>query len=56
MALNVFQNSTKSIPKSDEQIVRISMKQNEVAGRTDHIPSGDKSSVLPISHVATKGA
>lgn len=55
--MNVFQNPMKSIPKeADSQIVRITMKQNEVGGRTSHIPSGDKSSVLSIEHVAGKGA
>jgi len=54
MSVNVFQNPTKAIPKSDSQIVRISMKENEVAGRTDHIPSGDKSDKLSIEHVPNK--
>lgn len=55
MAVNIFQNPTKSIPKSDSQIIRVSMTQNEVGGRQDHIPKGDKSDKLDISHVPNKG-
>lgn len=51
---NLFQDSTKQMPKSDSQIVRVSMKENEIAGRTDHLPNMDKSSDLSISHVPNR--
>jgi hypothetical protein len=52
---NIFENATKSLPKQDSQIVRISMEQNEIAGRKDHLPAQNKSSILPIKHVTNEG-
>lgn len=52
---NIFENSTKTLPKSDEQIVRVDMEQIDIGGRKSHLPSQDKSSVLPISHTPNKG-
>jgi len=49
--LNIFQNSTKSIPESDEQIVRVSMKQIDIQGRTSHLPAQEKSPSMGLSHV-----
>lgn len=48
---NIYENSTKSLPKQDSQIIRVSMEQNEIAGRKDHLPAQNKSSILPIKHV-----
>jgi hypothetical protein len=52
---NIFENSTKTLPKSDEQIVRVDMEQIDIGGRKSHLPAQDKSSVLPISHTPNKG-
>lgn len=52
---NIFENSTKTLPKSDEQIVRVDMEQIDIGGRKSHLPSQSKSSVLPINHVPNKG-
>jgi hypothetical protein len=49
--VNIFQNSAKSIPESDEQIVRVSMKQIDIGGRTSHLPATEKSGAMTISHV-----
>ena len=54
--MNIFQNPTKTVPKSDSQIVRVSMKQNEIAGRTDHLPNQVKSDRLGIQHVGKSGS
>ena len=54
--LNIFQNNAKSIPESDEQIIRVSMKQDEIQGRTDHLPSAQKSPSLGLSHVPNAGS
>ena len=51
---SIFQDNTKSIPKSDDQIVRVSMRENEIAGRQDHIPSTGKATRMNISHVPNK--
>ena len=45
--LNIFQNSTKTVPKSDEQIVRIKFDKPDMAGRT---PEPKQSGQLGISH------
>jgi hypothetical protein len=52
----LFQNDTKTLPKQDGQIVRVSMKQNEIAGRTDHIPTPSKAGDMAISHVPNAGS
>ncbi len=54
MATNIFQNSTKTIPKQDSQIVRVDMEQNDIGGRKSHLPSAEKSSDMAIKHVASK--
>jgi hypothetical protein len=54
--VNIFQNSTKTAPESDEQIVRVSMKELEIQGRTSHLPATEKSGVLPLSHVPNSGS
>lgn len=53
---NIFQDSTKSIPKNppDSMIVRVTMEQSEIAGRKDHMPSAPSSAAMGISHVPNK--
>lgn len=53
--VNIFQNSAKSIPENDAQIVRVDMKQIDIGGRTSHIPAGQKSPDLTLSHVPNAG-
>ena len=49
--VNIFQNNAKSIPTSDEQIVRVSMEQIDIGGRKSHLPAQEKSGALTLSHV-----
>ncbi len=49
--LNIFQNNAKSIPESDEQIVRVPMDELEIGGRKSHLPGQQKSPSMTISHV-----
>lgn len=56
MAVNIFQNSTKTIPKSDEQIVRVDMEQIDIGGRKSHLPSQSKSDSMSIQHVPNAGS
>lgn len=53
--VNIFQNTAKSIPKSDEQIVRVSMEQADIGGRKSHLPAQSVSEKLPLSHVPNAG-
>jgi len=55
MGTNIFQNNAKSIPTSDEQIVRVDMEQIDIGGRKSHLPSQEKSGKLTISHVPNAG-
>lgn len=51
MAIDVFKNSTKSIPESDSQIKRVDLNQLDIGGRKSHLPAQHKESDLGISHV-----
>lgn len=56
MPVNIFQNSAKSIPTSDEQIVRVDMDKMDIGGRKSHLPAQAKSPALGISHVPNAGS
>lgn len=56
MASSIFQDNTKALPKSDAQIVRVGMKQSEIAGRTDHIPTPSMGKDRAIQHVPNAGS
>jgi hypothetical protein len=49
--VNIYQNNTKSIPESDEQIVRVDMEQIDIGGRKSHLPAQMKSGAMGLSHV-----
>ena len=49
--LNIFMNNAKSIPTSDEQIVRVSMEELEIGGRKSHLPGQEKAPSMTLSHV-----
>ena len=53
---DIFQNNAKSIPTSDEQIVRVDMEQSDIGGRKSALPAQNKSGVLPINHVPNAGS
>ena len=53
---DIFQNNAKSIPMSDEQIVRVDMEQIDIGGRKSALPAQNKSGVLPINHVPNSGS
>lgn len=54
--VNIFQNPAKSIPTSDEQIVRVSMEQIDIGGRKSHLPAQQKSPSMSINHVPNAGS
>ena len=56
MPTNIWQDPTKSLPKNDEQIVRVPLEQMEIGGRTSHIPSPSKSPPMTIQHVPNAGS
>lgn len=53
---NIFQDSTKSLPKSDPQIVRVGMRQQDIGGRESHIPKPTMADRMGISHVPNAGS
>lgn len=52
--VNIFQDKTKSVPKSSSNIVRVTMTESEIAGRKDHMPKAD-SSLANVEHVPNRG-
>jgi hypothetical protein len=54
--MDLFRNPVKSIPTSDEQIVRVGMEQDDIQGRKSHLPAQEKSGALTISHVPNSGS
>lgn len=54
--VNIFQNNAKSIPTSDEQIIRVDMEQIDIGGRKSHLPAQEKSGALTLSHVPNAGS
>lgn len=55
MPLDIFRDPTKSIPKSDPQIVRVDMEQQEIGGRKSHLPAGSTNTSMSIDHVPNAG-
>jgi len=53
--VDLFRNPAKSIPTSDEQIVRVNMEEIEIQGRKSALPAQMKSGALTISHVPNSG-
>ena len=50
--MDIFRNPTKSLPKTaDSQIVRVPMTQQDLGGRTEHIPTPSPSDKMNIRHV-----
>lgn len=54
--VNIFQNNAKSIPTSDEQIVRVGMEQIDIGGRKSHLPDQKKATEMGLSHVPNAGS
>lgn len=54
--LDIFKNSTKSVPTSDEQIIRVGMEQIDIGGRKSHLPAQQKSGAMTLSHVGSAGS
>jgi hypothetical protein len=48
--MSIFQNTTKTLPRSDAQIVRVDMESDDIQGRKAHLPKQMKSDALTISH------
>ena len=55
MGVDIFHNPAKSIPTSDEQIVRVDMEQIDIGGRKSHLPATQTSPGMTISHVPNAG-
>lgn len=53
---DIFKDSTKSVPTSDPQIVRVDMEQQEIGGRKSHLPARQKADDMSITHVPGAGS
>lgn len=49
--MDIFKDSTKSVPTKDAQIVRVDMEQQDIGGRKSHLPARHVESDMSISHV-----
>ncbi len=60
MPFNIFQNQTKSVPSSDEQIVRVDMEQLDIGGRKSHLRTVNKTdgreNEMSVTHVPNAGS
>lgn len=56
MAANIFNDPTKALPKKDSQIIRVPFEQQDIGGRTSHIPSNPRSGSLAIQHIPNAGS
>lgn len=56
MPVDLFHNTAKSIPTSDEQIVRVGMEQIDIGGRKSHLPKTEMSPSMSLSHVPNAGS
>jgi hypothetical protein len=54
--MSLFHNPAKSIPKSDEQIVRVDMESDDIQGRKSHLPAQASSPAMTISHIPNAGS
>lgn len=54
--VNIFQNNAKTIPTSDEQIVRVDLDKMDIGGRKSHLPAQMKSGSMALSHVPNAGS
>jgi hypothetical protein len=52
---NVFQDPSKSLPKRDNQIIRVPLEEMDLMARKDHIPTPKQSPELGITHVPNAG-
>lgn len=52
---DIFHNSTKTVPTSDAQIVRVDMEELQIQGRKSHLPAQQKSPEMSVQHVASQG-
>lgn len=55
MAIDIFKDSTKSVPTSDPQIVRVDMEQQDIGGRKSHLPKSSTSPDMAITHIPSAG-
>jgi hypothetical protein len=54
--MSLFQNPTKSIPESDEQIIRVPLDRADIGGRPSQMPAQSKAPGMGISHVPNAGS
>ena len=49
--VDIFKNTTTTVPKSDPMIVRVDMETQEIGGRKSILPANSKSDAMTITHV-----
>lgn len=54
--MDIFRDPTKTLPKKDEQIVRVPFDEQQIGGRLSHIPRPTAADRMDISHVPNSGS
>ncbi len=52
--MDIFQDKTRSVPKSSDNIVRVTMTQDELVARKDSMPKAEQSRAS-VEHVPNRG-
>jgi len=53
-SFDLFHNPMRNVPKSDDQVVRVSMEELEIGGRKVALPKNDSGAgAMSIRHVST---
>lgn len=52
--MDIFHNSTKTVPKGDSQVVRVEFDNSQLGARKSHIANAVKKNENSIKHVAGK--
>ena len=54
MGIDIFQDKTRSIPRGSENVVRVTMTEDELVARKGSMPKAD-SSKANVEHVPNRG-
>ena len=54
MSINIFEDKTRSVPKSSPNIVRVSMTEDEIVARKESMPKAE-TNPSTIVHVPNQG-
>jgi hypothetical protein len=54
--MDIFRDPSKSLPKKDEQIVRVDFEEQQIGARKSHMPKSMTADRMAINHVPNAGS